>query len=184
MQKLVIIKEIYSNKAHDRQSRQIELKHRLHILSQYRDSDTTPPSLLLCLCLCVSSWVCAGGKGRVHLALTVTPPWLLLHCISWIPKMEAIWLHWDLHTVLWESLERDRQVYEALSWDLTQLAVWPVWVFSVLRIHLVFFLFFFFEACVFSVSKEGKVATGMLSAHAVQRRSWGVVCLYFRLQQS
>ena len=86
---------------------------------------TQPHLLVCCVCVCVYVHECMfGGNGRVRLASTVTPPWLLLHCLSWIPKMGAIWLYWDLHAVLWESLERDRQAYEAHSWDVTQRAAW------------------------------------------------------------
>ena len=45
-------------------------------------------------CLCVSVRLCVSvAMAGLRLASTVTPPWLLLHCLSWIPKMGAIWLH-------------------------------------------------------------------------------------------
>lgn len=90
--------------------------------------------------------------------------------------MGAIWLRQHFHTVLWESLERELWISD------TSLGR---------GFCFVFLLLFCAFACAFRCVRvqdlplltnkwcqwEGRVATGMLSAHAVVKRSWGIILL-------
>lgn len=167
MQILVVIAGSYSDKIHERQTK---LKPHL-----FCDNDPTPLSPLLSLCLCICAWLCVlvAIAGRTECRL-----WHLLGCCS---TASAEYLRWgpsgsnNTHTQSSGSPRRRTDNRMKHTWYLTELVVCSG--FLRFCVHACFkFVLCFFSPLFTQSQKKGRVTTGILSAHAVLRRSWGVIC--------
>lgn len=121
------------------------------------------------------------GNGKVHLAFTVTPPWLFPQSSSWIPKIGPSGSS-KTFTLSSGSPWRETEKRMKHILKMTQLVLFfpplffYLFIFSFFSFYLpVHFMFFCNEVYYGVRGKTEQVATGVQSAQAVASRSQGVI---------